>query len=229
MALPEGSTFIPLPPKKHKMLVIGDSISVGYGNEGPGLTCDDVRKYTNPGLAYAALAAKELDASIHLIAISGRGLIRNYGEPLTRSAEPMPALYERTVFNDASSKWDPAAYTPDIVVINLGTNDFSTEPKPEQEYFTKELDNFIKAARSNYPDAHIFVICGPMPTPPQCTAVQDAVEKAINRKDKKVHYVALPRNPMEDLGCDWHPNLAANRLMADILTDEIIRQLDKVQ
>ncbi len=229
ISIPEENNFVSLPQKKYKLLVIGDSISAGYGNEGPGLTCDNVRKYTNPALAYAALCAKELDASIHLIAISGKGLIRNYGEPLTRSAEPMPVIYERILFNDPASKWDSSMYTPDMVVINLGTNDFSTEPKPEQELFTKELDIFIRSQRLKYPLAHIFVICGPMHTPPQCTAVQDAVEKSRNRKDKKVHYVAFPRNPMEYLGCDWHPNVEANRIMAGILVDEIKRQLEKHQ
>lgn len=56
------------------------------------------------------------------------GVVRNYGEKTPTSPIPFPMIYKRTVANDANSTWNTAQWTPDVVVINLGTNDFSSQP-----------------------------------------------------------------------------------------------------
>ena len=65
---------------------------------------------------------RELGAAHVAIAYSGIGMLRNNGGGTTGT---MPERYERTLADDAASL-GLARYTPDVVVIDLGTNDFAT-------------------------------------------------------------------------------------------------------
>ena len=58
------------------------------------------------------------------------GVVRNYGSPNVTSPDPLPIFYPRAVANDNSSSWNPSQWQADAVVINLGSNDFSTQPQP---------------------------------------------------------------------------------------------------
>jgi len=67
----------------------------------------------------------------HVIAWSGTGVVRNYGEPTQRSKDTMLDYYMGTLASSATYKWDFTKFVPDLVTINLGTNDYSTKPWPE--------------------------------------------------------------------------------------------------
>jgi hypothetical protein len=60
---------------------VGDSGMTGYGirTETRACTQEEVRLKSDTQIAYPALVAKRLDADYQINAISGRGLIRNYG------------------------------------------------------------------------------------------------------------------------------------------------------
>ena len=81
--------------------------------------------------------------------------------PMTGSAENMPWQYEYTLFNKHDEKWDFAKYQPQLVCINLGTNDFSTDNYDIQLY-EKNYRMFLTTVRSKYPDAKIVLLTGPM-------------------------------------------------------------------
>lgn len=105
--------------------IIGDSITVGYGLDGT-YPCTNTAALEDNPLTYGALAAEALGADYSVIAWSGKGLTRNIatGEPDTSPL--MPELYTRYGANDADGSYTfPVAWTPQAVVINLGTNDFS--------------------------------------------------------------------------------------------------------
>jgi hypothetical protein len=70
-----------------------------------------------------------------LEAWSGKGLVRNAGDKNITSIDPFPIYYGRALANDPQSQWDFSKWIPDAVFINLGTNDYGSEPHPPQELF----------------------------------------------------------------------------------------------
>ena len=108
------------------LLFVGDSITCGYGNEISTMKPDAFHYTTqgsNANLAWGAVAARQLDAEYVAVAVSGRGVYRNYSGA---AGDLLPVIYDKTLPDDATAPaWDIARYTPDVVVVNLGTNDFS--------------------------------------------------------------------------------------------------------
>ena len=53
-------------------------------------------------------------------------MLRNYAGPAEGNPDSnMPAIYDRTLFKSATPKSDFKRFTPDVVCVNLCTNDFS--------------------------------------------------------------------------------------------------------
>jgi hypothetical protein len=198
---------------------------VGYGVEGPGIKCDSERKYKNNYLAFSAVAARSLNAEYHITAISGRGVARNYGEKTELSPEPLPFYYDRTLMNEAGLKWDFRSWMPGIVVINLGTNDYATDPKPPKGIFIGAYKKLVEKARRNYPDAHIFICIGPQQSEP---FFQYMKEVLAGIKDKKTHRVEMAMLKEDDYGCDRHPNVKAAGRMAEELVKRIKEVMPEV-
>lgn len=48
------------------------------------------------------------------------------------------------------------------VIINLGTNDFSTQPNPDKAVFIEAYVALIARIQKSHPHAQIFAVCGPM-------------------------------------------------------------------
>ena len=55
--------------------------------------------------------------------------------------------------------------------------------------------------------------------------IEKAVKQRNDSEDQKVYYVGYPEIPKEELGCDWHPKVAAHRKLADILKPVIKEKL----
>jgi len=219
LVIAKGESILPPPQRpKKKIEFIGDSITVGFGIEGPGIKCSEERKYKNNYLAYGPVASRMLDAECHIEAISGRGVVRNWAEKGKVSNDPMPSYFNRTCQNDPDLKWDFKSWVPDAVVINLGANDFSTEPKPDRDVFITGYLDLIKTVRNHYKDADIFCVLGPAQQPPFYDYM-DIIFSQVN--DRKVHKLTLRPVPQDELGCDWHPNVKANKKMADELVKQI--------
>ena len=64
-------------------------------------------------------------------------MVRNYGDASTTSTDPLPTIYPRAFASDTNSADWSFSWIPDAVVINLGTNDFSTTPNPPNATFTQ--------------------------------------------------------------------------------------------
>ena len=123
------------PAKRLRIEFIGDSITCGYGVEGK-LSPDD--HYTtateNCLKAYAWLCAEKLSADCTLVSKSGAGIISGYTPDGVRNTGNLLApVYDRAgcsegKTDDGGSVEDIAwngGEEPDIVVVNLGTNDVS--------------------------------------------------------------------------------------------------------
>ena len=42
---------------------------------------------------------------------------------------------DSTVVTSKGNYWSPSLFTPDVILVLLGTNDYSTEPTPTDEQF----------------------------------------------------------------------------------------------
>ena len=123
-------------PSRH-IEFIGNSLTCGYGVEGKDRSEPYKAETENCNLSYATIIARYFDADYTLIAHSGRGVVRNYGDSVRVSAVTMKDRMLNTFDMDLDKKWDFKTYKPDLVVINLGSNDFSTGLYPLEDEFIR--------------------------------------------------------------------------------------------
>lgn len=225
---------VPTEKKQRRIEFIGDSITCGYGIEGVWNTDTFNTTQENPLKAYAARTANYFNADFNLISWSGIGVISRWvdetvNEPLNDWL--MPMLYKHTdagFSNDIKQNpfepWDFKRFVPDVIVINLGTNDASyTRKIPEREAeFGAEYKNLLEFVRENNPKAHIFCAMGIMG--------QDLcgeIEKQVNdfsklHNDDKIHFFKFDVQLESDgIGADWHPSETTQKKAAKKLISEI--------
>ncbi|HTF96309.1 MAG TPA: polysaccharide deacetylase family protein [Cellvibrio sp.] len=220
--LPTGKQLLDLPAAPtRKIEFIGDSWTVGYGNEGPALNCGGVlRPYENSYLSFAPIAARALNAQSHSIAISGFGAVRNYGDTNSTSPKPMPLYYNRTLMEREDLPWNFQSWVPNAVVIKLGTNDHSTQPEPFADVFIQGIHGLIAQVTNAYGQVPIFLVADNS-LPQVVTRMQAATEQQHDKGNSQVYFVQLTSPPQSQLGCDWHPLVVAHEAMATELVAAI--------
>jgi len=144
---------------KRKIEIIGDSWVCGYGNEGASVLCPDLRPFENADKSFGALLARDLKAEYHLVAYSGKGVIRNWAEKGPVSPNPFPPLFDRVLESAPQSRWDFSRWIPDAVIVHLGLNDFSTEPQADAGNFVRQYALLLQHLRQVYPQASLFCFC----------------------------------------------------------------------
>lgn len=216
-SVPE-SAFLPVPVPEHRLEIVGDSITAGYGNEDEGPSCPFAADTENHYQTYGAIAARELGVDLHTEAWSGIGMYHEYGGSTT---DQMPVRFLRAIPTDAASTWDFSRYVPHAVVINLGTNDFSTGD-PGQP-FVAAYETFLTDLRGRYPDARFYLAVGPMLSGESYDAAKAHLENvmAARAADGDDNLALLEFSPIdqasEGLGCDYHPTIVTNERMAATL------------
>lgn len=223
LRLRDGATLLPVISPPRRLEVIGDSITCGYGNElsttDPG-SAHYTSRNSNANLSFGALAARALDAEYVAVAYSGRGISRNYAGG---AGPTLPQLYLRTLPDEQTgAPWDVTRLVPDVVVINLGTNDFST-PGVDRAAFRARYTEFLAALRGYYPRAPFVATVGPMLTdayPPGAQALTNAqadVKEVVQARhaagDSRVYFFAFTPQT-SPFGEDWHPTVATHQRMA---------------
>ena len=216
-------TVQPTAAPERRMLVIGDSVSSGYGVEGTDQSCTYSRATQNHDAAYAALTARAFGADLHSLAIDGAGLVRNYS-----GAKSTITSQIKNTLPDDPRPWSVAAFQPQVIVVYLGTNDFSgSDPEPG---FGSAYVKILGDLRSDYPKAQIFAAVGPMLGGSAYTAARDAIRAAVKARralgDSKAEVIEFqPPRSARQFGCDWHPGLDAQKNMAETLQRAIARDL----
>jgi len=207
--------------QKRKIEFIGDSITCGYGNEGPSINCDSLRKYENVSKAYGPVTAEGLNAEYNIIAISGKGVVRNYGDKSKISPDPVSFYYRRTLQNISDNNWDFTKWVPDLVVIALGANDFSTEPHPDKDVFENEYKKFVSFIRKNYRNAKILILNTHPDNEAQKKNLENVYNKLKNDGVKDIYYFDLPLYNNTEVGCDYHPLVNVHKRFTDSLAPYI--------
>ncbi len=204
-------------PPPHKLEVIGDSISAGYGDEGT-YPCTFSDTTENHYLTYEAIAARTVNADLYTEAWSGIGMLRNNDNSTTGT---MPERYGRTLpVKDTTDTWDFSKFVPDAVVINLGTNDFAMGD-PGMAFQTT-YTTFVTRVRGYYPKARIYLAVGPMLSGTSYTAAKNYLNGVISARaaaqDTNLALLEFGTQDAADgLGCDYHPSLTTHQKMADKL------------
>lgn len=220
--LDEGAVISPWANvPKHKIQFIGNSITCGYGVEGKSKNVHFKPETENSDKSYAPITARAFDADYHLVSHSGYGVVRNYGYKEKTSPEPMPSKYDQVYDMKKQPKWNFSDWVPDAVVINLGTNDFSTHPFPDKAVFQKGYEDLILRVQKNYPGVPVFCIVGPMIDEPCYSYVKEMVEafRQVHQVNN-VYFVGVPTYlmiPGHDLGADSHPNYSGQKKTAAFL------------
>jgi lysophospholipase L1-like esterase len=225
-----GALLAPAPAPERRIEIIGDSISAGYGDEGPDMNCPFTPDTENHYLTYGAIAARNVGADLVTVAWSGRGVVCNYGDDPTSCDDPMPTVVDRILPAQATSVWNFALYQPQAVVINLGTNDFSTTVDPANAEFEAAYTTLLTRVRAAYPDAIILCTVGPLLSGTDLatarSAITNSVQARVDAGDGQVKTFELAEtDPANGYGCDWHPSQRTHQIMADTLTTTLRAEL----
>ena len=210
-------------PLTRRIEFIGNSITCGYGTEGKDRNEIFKPETENNYKSYAAILSRAFNAEAHFIAHSGVGLVRNYGDenPATAKEKTILGRFGRTLDNGPDTSWDFSRWKPDCVIINLGTNDFSTTPHPDKFTFLKGYKELLDSVRQKYGKIPVFCVVGPMIDEPCFSYVKEFTRYCRwGQKDDQVFFVGMPDNLLnnhDDLGSDWHPSYKGQQKIAKLL------------
>lgn len=220
----DSESIAPTAEGGRKIEFIGDSITCGYGVDA---TSGGFSTKTEDGSkTYAYKTAQKLNADYSMVSFSGYGIISGYSNNGKRSTQQcVPDYYDKLgnswgAFSDGkyiqNETWDFAGFTPDLVVVNLGTNDASyinsikgdnDLKNSEKEAFTETYEAFIGQIREANPNAEILCTLGIMGQD-LCPQVEAAVNNyKTNTGDEHVNYLKfnIQNTEKNGVGVDWHP------------------------
>ena len=157
-----------------------------------------------------------------VVARSGIGVYRNYGAPRSGSKDCMPAMYEQVLFTDSTELWDHTLYTPDVVCINLGTNDTSLD-NYDMNLLAEGYRSFVKKLRAVYPHAKLVLLTGSMMNGKPLDDVKKAMDTVVgemnSQGDKEVYRFDMsPQTGSLGIGASYHPSMRQHQKMASELT-----------
>lgn len=211
-----GATALPVPPLKRQIEVIGDSEAVGYGVTSPRRDCSAEEQFatTDTSLAFGPALARALNADYQLVARSGMGLVRNYGG--ADAGRSLTALYPLPLPSDPDAIALPDAWSPRLVVLQLGTNDvIDTEQPHLPPGYAEAAADLLDRIRDRSPGATILVLLTSDPDAGRRAALQPVIAALEAAGGPPV---ALVDAPQSDLGaCHWHPSLADHAAMTAVL------------
>ena len=213
LTLSLGATLLaPATPNKPLIEFIGDSITCGAKT--PNEEIQD----------YAWLAGEQLNCNHTQISYSGITLVDGYH--YTYSGAPQRGqIYQYFIMQEPNSPmsnvhWNFANYTPQVVVINLGTNDGGLGVP--SGIFQTNYATFLQKIRAKFPKATILAL-----RPFRgyyATEIHNAVNEANSAGDQDVRYIdttgwisCSPCGANCDTYDSWHPTVAGHQKIAALL------------
>lgn len=155
-------------------------------------------------------------------------MVRNYNG--AQAGINLTTLYPYTLVNDQDiykSDW-----SPQIIVIGLGGNDFSTPLNPNEKWKTREelqndyvstYEKFIEHLHKQHPNAHFLVFSSGDPASEMTSQLSRVVANIkAKEKSKDKSMITFPTPPAMSLGitgCQWHASAKDHKVAADIMID----------
>ncbi|MEK4261106.1 MULTISPECIES: SGNH/GDSL hydrolase family protein [Paenibacillus] len=240
--------FLPVADKPHKIEFIGDSITSGEGSIGAKAEEDWIPMWFSAINNYTSMTADALNAEYRVISQSGWGVLTSWDN---NPHGNIPDCYEQVcglltgAKNEALGAFQEHSFEswqPDVVVVNLGTNDGGAFQSPEWKdevtgeshkqrlnedgtYHEDDIQAFVDAAekflmklRKNNQHAHLVWAYGMLGIP-MMPAIYRAVDVYSKKTgDKQVSVLQLPNMTDETIGARSHPGALAHEQAAKELT-----------
>jgi len=243
----------PTAEKKKKIEFIGDSITCAYGVDG---TIADTfsTAFQDATKSFAYLTAKNFDADYSIVAYSGMSILSCMSINGGRTANSaISDFYDKlglsldkngfftlgsSEFDDGNyelhtTQWDFNRFVPDLIVVNLGTNDFlyflTIDPSKvpsEKLALIQNYEDFLTQLRNIYPNAEILCTLGIMGQ-----ELYPEIEQAFNNYTNKtgdthinIYKFNVQDSEKNGFGVDTHPN-AKSQLDA---AHELIGEIEKL-
>ncbi|KAF0812666.1 Acetylxylan esterase / glucomannan deacetylase [Andreprevotia sp. IGB-42] len=222
-----GQILPPAAAPLRQIEFIGDSYTAGLGAESGKRECTDaeITATSNADAAFGALTARHYGAAYQINGYSGLGLVRNYNGNL--ADVNYRTYYNRVLLGDAGSVWqNPGNWRPQVVVIGLGINDFSTPVNAGEVYTTATLRSTYKSAyrdfiaqlRQRYGNPYIVVSATALwPDNTLREVAQEIVNEANAQGDTRVAYFYY--DGLDSLGCQWHPSVKDHQAISGKLVN----------
>jgi lysophospholipase L1-like esterase len=213
---------ISLPKRKRQIEFIGDSFTVGYGNTSPSRDCnnDELFNTTNSQLAFGPITAKHFNADYQINASSGFGIVRNYN-----GSSPDKSLIGLYPFTLHSNNYIYASdWQPQVIVIGLGTNDFSTKLNDgerwktrtdlQQDYVAK-YSEFVQTLHRENPKAQFILMASDQMEGEIATQVGKVITQVKSSGVKNIDSIIF--TGLNYQGCHWHPSAQDDKLLSDLI------------
>lgn len=205
-----------------KIEIFGDSISCGYGNEAENENSGYDPINGNSYFSYGSIAARDLNADLNLTSWAGLGLVRNYDD----SPNPLPERIDWITPSNVNIKWNFSNFKPNVVIINLGTNDFNEKP-PTKEKFVEEYKKFINRIISYYGDIKIICAIGPVMDGESLEHIREYVKYGVveyynSNENKKIYFLEHEHQKERNgYGETYHPSRRTHEIMANEIINKI--------
>jgi hypothetical protein len=206
---------------------IGNSITCGAAADASEVPCGTgvYHDQHNAYMAYGPRVARALGVYYIMSSVSGIGIYRNWNS----DGPTMPQVYEKAnFFSNTQQSWNFSAYTPQVVSIALGTNDFSdgdgvNPRKPfDSAAFVIQYIQFVQLVKTKYPEAQIALLSSAMLHDRKRSLLQNcltAVKEKVDALNPTAKPVALYFfQPMNAKGCTGHPSVEDHEVLAKELT-----------
>lgn len=219
LKLNDGEKLAPPTDKDRLIEFVGDSITVGYSASAEASSTTSWSTATEDGTkTYSEYIAKAFGADYHVIAVSGRGIARNYGNTTERL---IPLLYASLDdYNLEGVKYDFKRQA-DVIVINAGTNDASgTVQGLTANEFKSTLKAFLLDVRAKNPNAEIIYAYGMMGGG-WITQIKQVVEELRTAGDTHITFLRLDQCKGKELGIANHPTADAYVSRGDAIIELI--------
>lgn len=224
----------PTPESSLKIEFIGDSITCGYGVDDEDRDHHYSTATEDATKTYAYKTAQALGADHSFASFSGYGIVSSYtGDGTKNESGLVPRVYTKLGrMWDSSFRipvneldWNFKQFVPDIVVINLGTNDSSYVQNNAEK--AKEFEagyvEFLKLVRKNNPDAHIVCALGMMGDSLYPSVENAAKTYSAETGDENISWLRFgPIKGDEGHAADWHPTEATQTRCAGELIEHLI-------
>lgn len=241
--------FRALPEPALRLEFVGDSITSGVGAIGSVSEVEDeIADFYSAVNNYSRMTADALHAEFRCISQSGWGIVSDWKNDVRNV---MPAVYTevsgvstgaQNVMAGAQEENDFASWQPDVVIINLGTNEQVAFDKPawtipetgvqhklrrlengdfhpeDVEWIARGVRDFLVLLREKNPGAKLVWCIGMMGNE-ILPVIQRGVTLYKERSsDENCFLLELPDTTADTMGALQHPGVKSHQRAAEVLT-----------
>lgn len=193
-----GGELLPIPPRPLFLEFIGDSLTSGEGLAGAREETDWISPFFSASQSWARRTADLLRADFRAVSQSGWGVCSGWDGD---AAHAVPPWYTETrPLRDRE---------PDVIIINLGTNDANAIQSGlgpvGTDGFEEEAFQFLRQLRRAHPAAKLVWAYGMLDDP-----LRPQLERAVKRFGD-AWYLPLPAVTEQTMGSRQHPGPLCHR------------------